>query len=156
MYERFEEFLERPTAENYRRARAAVLDACEVCPPDPQALVELADLAARGRHEELLGQVELMMPAWALCVRVHDLAAQAAAVVGDMEEAELERFLLACCLRGILATGNGSSTKPYLVTYSTDAYDVLWSSGLRPRRQRLVEHASALHDVFECLDGGDR
>lgn len=152
MHQQYQAFLEEPTAANYRRARSAML-ALDDFEASPLLLHEVARLCDRRRFDEAHERLEAMAADWALSPRYHELAARVAEQLDDEEDAELERFVAACCLRGVLATGDGSRRFPYLVTYNSDAQDILRFRGLEPLRQALHEHRGRRYDVVECHDG---
>lgn len=145
-------FLEAPTASNYRVIRELLLEEwTEPCLT--LALLELAELSAAGQFSAVLEQADALQPQWALSPRVHYYAAVAAEELGDRELAELEKFVFQACLEGILATGDGSASAPYLITYLSDEHDVLAALGLEPRSQSLVERGGLLCDIVKCADG---
>ncbi|MEQ8787318.1 MAG: hypothetical protein RIC55_13515 [Pirellulaceae bacterium] len=154
MQQHYQAFLEEPTAANYRRVRGAIL-ALPDFQPSMLSLHVAASLCGQRHHAEASAQLEEMSPDWALSPRYHQLAAQLAEALGDEEDAEVEQFAACCCLRGLLATGDGSRMFPYLLTYTSDAQDILGFRGLRPVRQALHEHRGRRYDVVACGDGGN-
>ncbi len=145
-------FLEAPTAGNYRRVREVLHDELSSSP----AAAELAEIAAHsnaGDHASVLERMDDLMPAWSLSPRLHFYAALAAERLGDVETAELERFVFQACLEGMLATGEGTAESPYSITYLSDEYDLLTALGLEPRSQTMLDRAGLLCDVVKCLDG---
>ena len=155
MHDELQAFLENPTPRNYRTVRDAILGA-----PDFRAgglgLAEVAELCDRGCFEQAQAKIADLMPDWALSPRIHCYAAWAAQELGDQQEFELERFLLSTCMQGLLGSGDGSKSRPYLVSQTADVYDVLQAFARRASRQMLVESgAGRLFDVVLCDDSSE-
>lgn len=153
----WEVFLESPTCRRFLTLRELVIGEADYVPA-MSTLLELESLLRAGRHEQLQYRqvqcrVEELLPAWALCPRLHYLAGCAAEGLGDTEELELCRFLSQTCVEGILSTGDGSQRRPWLATYPTDASDCLAHMRLSIESQRLVESDSGLRDVVTACDG---
>lgn len=152
MEREFIRFVEQPAADSYLAARDAMLqvEPETLCAAD---LVELGRLLSSGEYESLLGLAERLPATAALSPRVHYFAAEAAAATGDNDRAELERFLFVVCLQGILATGDGSESNPYLLCHASDENDVLEALEKRAERQTLAQTAGAVCEVVDCEDG---
>ena len=151
MHQEYRAFLEQPTPTTFRRARTAVL---QLPAYDAQTadLFELVELFAAEKFAEARAKIEAMMPHWALSPRVHGLAAEIAHELGDQDDAELEQFVAATCLRGLLGTGDGSRAFPYLVTHSSDEQAILAALGQRACGQAFVESGGRRYDVVRCDD----
>ena len=143
-------FLERPSCASFTTLRELVLQ--EAYAPSAVVLVELAQFLADEEHGEVVQRVEELMPAWALCPRIHYLAGCAAEALGDEEEAELCHFLSISCIDGILRTGDGSRSDPWLATYPSDARDCLTRLGLTITSQQLLDDGDRLLDVMTADD----
>jgi hypothetical protein len=152
MQRRLMQFVESPTRETYLAVREAALAETPL-PIAATDLATLADLLEAEAHDEVLARIDALPASKVLSPRVHYLAAEAAEALGDLETVELERFLFVVCLRGLLATGDGTRHAPYSVCHATDEHDLLETSGLAPARQQVVEHEGALCDVVTCTDG---
>jgi hypothetical protein len=154
MHNELQAFLEHPTSRNYRKVRDAILR-------DPEfrcgglEMAEVAELCQRGCFARAQVKIAELMPDWALSPRIHFYAAWAARELGDQQEAELEQFLLSSCVQGLLGSGDGSKSHPYLVSQTADVYDVLQALGQRPCRQMLVERGAGRFDVVVCDDGSE-
>ncbi len=72
---------------------------------------------------------------------------------GDMDHAELERAIGKALLEGIRMTGNGSPEKPYLVTRTSDEYDILLVDRLEFSQQSLRERDGKKLDVIQTKTG---
>lgn len=146
-----EAFLEDPSADGFLRVRRMLIAEGDYR-PRWQAVRRLSQLAEEQQHDQLLAEVDELMPAWVLCPRIHFLAGIAAEALGDAEEVELRRFLTQSCLAGLLATGPGSRTQPLLATYPTDVQDALAGMRQTACSQRLVKDGQRLLDVITCKD----
>jgi hypothetical protein len=144
--------VEQPSKQTFLAARDAVLRR-SLLPLTATDLADLERLLDRGEHEAVLDRIDALPPAKVLSPRVHCLAAEAAAALGDEEDLELERALYVITLQGLLATGSGTPADPYVVCQATDEYDVAMALGHEPASQSLVEHESRLCDVLVCADG---
>lgn len=71
------------------------------------------------------------------------------------EEAQRERAIGMRCLEGILSTGDGTLAYPYLVTRTSDEYDVLLSQGQRFQSQALLREGARLVDRITAESGRD-
>jgi hypothetical protein len=151
MQREFIRFIEQPSADTYLSARDAMLKQ-EPETLTASALLELVRLSYTGNHEALLAHTEQLPASAALSPRVHFYAAEAAAAAGDAERAELERFLFVVCLQGILATGDGSAERPYVICHQSDETDVLEALDKRSERRTLAQLEHAVYDVVDCED----
>ncbi|HZN34289.1 MAG TPA: hypothetical protein VFB80_10735 [Pirellulaceae bacterium] len=145
-------FVDQPDKATFLSARDAVLRLSPL-PIKATDLADLERLLERDEAQAVLDRLDTLPPSKVLSPRVHYLAAEAAALLGDSQTVELERSLFVLTLQGLLATGDGSRGNPYVVCHSTDEYDVLESLGHEPAGQKLVEHEGRLHDVLLCSDG---
>ena len=152
MQRRFTQFVESPTRENYLAVRDAVLRRTPL-PIQAADLAELVRLLDAEAHEEVLERMELLPPSKVLSPRVHFLTAEAAEALGDVETGEVERFLFVLCLRGLLATGDGTPAAPYSVCHASDEHDLVEVLGCEIAAQALVEREGRLYDVLTCSDG---
>jgi hypothetical protein len=152
MKKAFATFVAEPTGEHYLVARDAALkiSRTNVSSRDFSRLTQLADSQL---FADLMHAIEDLPPSAQLSPRAHYLAWMAAEQMRDDEEAELERYLFAACIRGILETGCGSPEAPYRITHVSDEYDVLLALGRESVSQRLIERDGRAFDVLRCDDG---
>jgi hypothetical protein len=147
MQQQLEQFLSRPSAEGYLRVRARLL--ARRRRPPATALWELTELFSDGRFAEVRSEMEKLFPLWALSPRLYWIGSAAALELGDISAAELDRFLYQSCLEGILATGQGRRSDPYVITYASDLAVVLDHLGVTAQKQRLIRGPQGLCDVAE-------
>lgn len=152
MYQEFARFLELPGRATFLAARAVWLQQ-KVTPLTPAELQAVAELLAAGEAAAVIEHVHSWKSRAAFSPRAHYLAGEAHAQLAQWEEAEAERLAFSACLQGILASGDGSSRKPYLVCQLSDEYDVLKLLGLTCVKQRLVQRGRRACDVLTCHDG---
>ena len=145
-------FVDQPSRKTYLAVRDAVLRAAPL-PLQSTDLADLERLLESGQARQVLDRLDALPPSKVLSPRVHLLAAEAAEATGDVAGGEVERFLFVICLQGLLATGKGTRTDPYLVCHATDEYDVLEALELEPASQSLLEDRGRLCDVLTCANG---
>jgi hypothetical protein len=154
MFLEFARFLESPSRATYLAARSAWLR-LSMQPLHPAELTELAARLAQGDTAGVIATAHDWKSRGALSPRVHYLTAEAHTVRGETEQAELERWVFSTCLQGILATGDGTRKKPFVIAQLTDEYDVLKLHGLECEQQRLVQRGRRTCDVLACSDGSE-
>lgn len=154
MFQEFARFLESPSRATYLAARGAWLR-LEVQPLHPAELTELAARLEAGDAAGVIEQAHGWRSRAALSPRVHYLTAEAHAVLGQSEHAELERWVFQACLQGMLATGDGTRRKPYVIAQLSDEYDVLKLRALNCEQQRFVQRGRKACDVLTCADGNE-
>jgi hypothetical protein len=152
MHRQLTAFVEQPDKANYLAARAAVLRHSPL-PIAATDLAELERLLERDEAQAVLDRIDALPASKVLSPRVHFLAAEAAALLGDAANVELERSLFVLTLQGLLATGDGSRGNPFVVCHATDEYDVVETQGHQAAGQALVEYEGRLHDVITCSNG---
>ncbi len=152
MERRFRLFVESPTRVNYLAVRQAVLRRTPL-PIQAADLAELSRLLDAEAYADVQRRVELLPPSKVLSPRVHFLLAEAAEALGDVRTCELERFLFVLTLRGLLATGDGTSAAPYAICHASDEHDLVACLGLEIAAQTLVESNGRLLDHVVCADG---
>jgi hypothetical protein len=143
-------FLEEPTGPHFVSAWRSVTKSGRRVD-----FVALKALLAHGQAGEVREHLD-SLPQWLrLSPRVQELAALAAEMAADAEEAELARFLFATCLEGILAAGDGSVEHPYVAVQPADEQPILAILGREAASQALVENRGRMLDVVLCRDGGE-
>jgi hypothetical protein len=63
---------------------------------------------------------------------------------------------MSACLDGLLATGDGSANRPYIVTYVSDVLDLIQLQQKTALRRRVMPERDSLRDVIDCDDGRQR
>jgi hypothetical protein len=152
MYQEFSRFLELPGRATFLAARTAWLR-LNVQPLTAAELQTVAELLSAGNFFAVLDRVHGWSARAAFSPRAHYYAAEAHTALGQCDDAEVERWAFSACLQGILATGDGSRRRPYLISQLPDEYDVLKLLGLTCRQQHLVQRGRRSCDVLSCHEG---
>jgi Domain of unknown function (DUF4919) len=148
-----ERYLEEGSKESFLRLRAAVAASPDYAPYDNSPEKALSTVEP-GNHENAKSALLCLMGGWLLSPGIHTLLGFMYHKLGDEHGARLEFELGLRCLQGILSTGNGQETSPYLVLHTADEYDVLEHLGKKSLKQRLVTTSQKqAYDVHECEDG---
>jgi hypothetical protein len=74
---------------------------------------------------------------------------------GDERSAMVEARLAFACIQGLMATGDGTKDKPYVVVRVRDEYELLEHLEKRPARQTLLRDGERQLDCFELDDGSE-
>lgn len=145
-------FVEQPSRKTFLAARDAVLRESPL-PLIAAEIVVLDRMLDQEQYQDMLDRLDTLPPAKVLSPRVHFLAAEAADALGHTTDREMERCLFVVTLKGLLATGDGTSANPYLVCNSSDEHDILEALGCEASRQSIVENAGRMCEVVSCSDG---
>ena len=145
-------FVEQPSKSTYLTARDAVLCQSPI-PLNSADLAEIEQLLEGQQYQDVLDRLDLLPPSKVLSPRVHYLAAEAAAGLGQDDEIELERSLFVLTLQGLLATGDGTRANPFCICHTSDEYDVVDALDGEPAGQSLLEVEGRWCDVILCSDG---
>jgi len=144
-------FMER-TRESYLQLRQAVMDLPSY-DPYGDSLHEADTLLERKQYQEAMEFLRSRCDNWFLTPRVHQMLSYAHAQSGDAEGERMEEGIGLLLLQGILTTGDGSETRPYLVTRVEHEYDVLGCLEKSSQGQALVHRGEQHFDVHHCEDG---
>ncbi|HEY4001020.1 MAG TPA: DUF4919 domain-containing protein [Candidatus Xenobia bacterium] len=152
-YDFFAKFAADPTDQNYRAIFAVVI-AQPSWDPYATDLAEVMQLLKDGQFEAARTRCLEMMPNRVLNPRAHWLLSKAAEGMHDADAAQFEMMLASRCVQGILATGDGSMERPWLVTAVEDEYDLLGLIGRRPHSQASMTTSDGRElDVMHCPEG---
>ena len=88
-------------------------------------MIQLNNLLREGKNREVIALVAKSQPNLLLSPRAHRLAAEAVKRLGDPNLAATETAYATRCVDGILATGDGSESRPFLVARMSDEADLL-------------------------------
>ena len=145
-------YLQAQTEENFMAVRAEIASVPGFSPYanfEAEALV----LVEQREFEEALAGLKAMMPGGFFSPGLHDLLAHIHDLMNNAEEARNETYLALAVLNGILATGDGSEARPYLVLQISDEYDVLKALGKVSGAQSLLQRQGKVLDRHACHDG---
>jgi hypothetical protein len=149
MHDAFAALLRQPTARRYKQLRSQLLAAG--LPGDfSLRLAEVERLTAQQECVEATALAGELLSTGLLSLRLHRLGGQLALAQGQQERAELHRFTYDAVSAAILATGNGTRRRPLLVTYGSDAAELLAARGFEVLSQSLIEENARRYDVVLC------
>jgi hypothetical protein len=138
----FMQFVQQPNAETYRKLHALVTSQPSYDPYGNE-LNQVEEFLSRQDYAEAKKRLSDMMVTWLISPTVHMLAGFVAAKLGDTP----------ACMQGILATGDGTDNKPYLVSRVRDEYEVIRFLGKTSAAQAAVSHGNLFLDSHTCSDG---
>ncbi|MGO9110451.1 MAG: tetratricopeptide repeat protein [Thermoguttaceae bacterium] len=149
----FSALMEKPTTANLQAVRG-LLGADRTYAPYSDDLTQLNKLLHEGKDREVIALFVKSQPNLLLCPLAHRLAAEAAAKIGDKNSAAAEMVFATRCVDGILASGDGSESRPFLIARLSDEGDVLKAAfNTRIQSQGLVFHGDLRHDRVIADDG---
>lgn len=154
LHELMTRFLQEPSTDTFATLRSAVVE-------DPRwhpyagDIEALQSLLKEERWAEIAGRFQAAMPSLMLCPEAHLIAAEGARRCGDEQGGALLLHIANQLLRAILATGDGSVERPYLVTNVSDQYLVLWAQSATFSKQRLDRRGDRRVDRFTCEDAAE-
>ena len=144
-------FVETPSRELYLSLRESVVSS-KAYDPYSDEIEKATEMLGEQRFEEARDFLQKSMGNLLLSPRAHVLLATAYTELGDDERASSEHKTAHACIQGILATGDGSNSKPYVILRTSDEYDVI-------RHMKLVVRGQGLQDLdgkyFDVIDIGN-
>lgn len=154
LFEPFRTFVQEPSRENYLAVRAIIVrwDGYR-----PYSLSSKAMWEALGRQEidKVFELFRESYPGLLLSPAAHRSMSMAHRSRGAQEESGFAWGVGARCLQGLLATGDGTAHRPYVVTLLGDEYELLRHLEKEAESQRLEEIEGEWYDVLELTDGGE-
>jgi hypothetical protein len=147
MHHSFAALLQQPTARRYKQLRAQLLGG-DSLPTFSLQLAELERAVSHGDEEQAAHLLAELLPSGLLSLQLHRLGGLISLRRGDRERAELHRFTYDALREAIASTGEGTRRRPLLVTYASDARELLAARGLRIVSQSLVEDRGQRFDVL--------
>ncbi len=152
-HELFRQFINEPTPEAFARLRAAQLASPDF-EPYSRELDGFAELVREERHQEALELLTgAMSPNHLLSPGAHLRLAMVHEALGQTEESKGEKTIGRALLDGIASTGDGTEQRPYLVTRTTDEYDLLLWQKHQFSNQSLRETDGRRFDVLLTKEG---
>ncbi len=148
-----EHFFEKQSPENFINLREAVAASPDYAPYASNYMDKVYALLEQEQFEEAKNHLMTVMANWILNPGIHTLASFVFQKLGRDNDARFEYGVSQLFLEGILSTGDGSETRPYLVLHTADEYDVLAHFDRKSQKQALVEKEGRHYDRQECQDG---
>ena len=154
MQELFFTFVSDPTPENYLAVRRAVV-AHPDYDPYGNGLRQLRDAYEAGEYARARDVFGATVPTLLLSGEAHFILALAHEKSGEDDLCKMEKFLAFRCVSGILASGDGSKGRPYLVTSTADEYDALNALSKQSTLQSLHREDDGRVLDRQQVDGGE-
>jgi len=146
-------YLKNPTLGNFLALRAAHL-AQEGLDPYSGKLVPVGKHLAAGKYREASDLISKhLIPDYLMSAGTHMELAVAQKGLGFLDKSEFESFLAQQLVLGIEMTGEGGQARPFLVTRTSDEYDLLIYRKQTPSMQSLVESGGRRFDRIETQSG---
>jgi hypothetical protein len=115
-------------------------------------LAQLEQLISEGKLPQASERLNELASTGLLSLRWHRLGGALAMKRGDRDRAELHRFTYDAICEAVGLTGEGTRSRPLLITYASDAGEFLSSRHLQVLSQSLVEEHSRRFDVLLCQE----
>jgi hypothetical protein len=116
-------------------------------------LLPLGQQVVAGDLAGVQDRLRALVPLWVHSPDYHVLAFAVAKRLGDAKTMELESRFWQSCLRGMLASGDGSLERPYQVARIADEYTLIRSLKKEWTRQQMLDRDGRIVDAFDCTDG---
>jgi UDP-N-acetylglucosamine transferase subunit ALG13 len=146
------QFVQSPDRRNYLAFREKVIASTEYQPYSDEFEVA-SELFEQHKIEEAKEMLLNAMSNLVLSPRAHQLIGFLYHKLGDDESAQMEMMISHACIEGILASGDGSENDPYIVTRTSDEYDILEHLDKELKQQSLAHKGERHLDLVECTDG---
>ncbi|MGA2259095.1 MAG: tetratricopeptide repeat protein, partial [Thermoguttaceae bacterium] len=153
MAQAFSAFMEKPTSDNLQAVRG-LLVAERAYNPYSADLTQLKNLLREGKNQDVIALLAKSQPNLLLSPRAHNFASEAAKRTGDENLAATEMVSATRCVDGILATGDGSPSRPFQIARMSDEADLLSAKfATQIDSQRLVFRDDQHYDRVLGKDG---
>lgn len=154
MHHIYLQYLRSPSRDTWLELRHATIHAHDF-DPSARYLDTLDQMMEDDLWDEVRVHLDKATPSYLASPRFH---LQAARVHREWEEdaqAEQELEIAVKLANGMLASGNGSPSAPYLVTRNSDGADLCMRLGKEPLGYEPKRRADRLMEVFTTDDGGE-
>jgi hypothetical protein len=146
-------YLQNPSLANFLALRAAHL-AQESLNPCSGNLIPVSKHLAAGEYRQAADLISKnLIPDYLMSAGAHLELAVAQKGLGFLDKATFEQFVAQQLVLGIEMTGHGDETRPFLVTRTSDEYDLLIYRKQTPSVQSLVESGGRRLDRIETQSG---
>ena len=146
-------FLQNPSRESFTALRSEVMAHPEFDPADT-SLDGVAAMLADGMHDEAAELIRAqLVPDFLLSPGAHWSLGYALRMIGDERGETFEFSLGQQLLNGIQLSGEGTEESPWLVSRTSDQYDLLLSRDLKLKTQAIVRVGDRSLDRMETHSG---
>jgi hypothetical protein len=154
MRDLFLKFIQSPSRDTYLAIHEAVSSSDQYSPYSDE-MDSIHELLDQGRYEDARSRISESMPNLLLSPRAHLFLALIAEKTGDEKGSQMEKFIAASCAEGIMATGDGSLDRPYIVLRTSDEHDIVDYCGKQFAGQALIDKDTRHFDRISCADGSE-
>lgn len=155
MQELIVNFLKNPGLETYFPLRDAAIQLPEFNPSLPTRSQNVFAMIEQGQLDEALAILRERMPGEILSPALHVGLGAVAAKKGEKNSAELEFHFANSLRQALLATGDGSLEKPYIVSRVAEAYGIIGWLEATPREYSMTFAGGKLLDVIDTNELGE-
>lgn len=152
MRDLFLKFIKSPNHESYMAIRNELISS-EHYNPYSDEMNSIDELLDRGKLEEAREKLSSSMPNLLLSPCAYMKFSFIEEKLQNEENAEMEKYIAAICCEGIITTGDGTRSNPYIVVRPSDEYDVVQYIGKQVKRQSLIKDGEHYFDLIDCDDG---
>ncbi|MGE0491004.1 MAG: hypothetical protein AB7S38_17485 [Vulcanimicrobiota bacterium] len=153
MHELVVNFLREPGLPTYETLRQQVID-LEAFRPEQAAPDQVWELIEAERLDEAEEMARAQFPNHLLNPGLHIALGVVAEKKGDEKASDLEFYFAQKLREALLATGDGSLERPYVVTRASEEYSIMGWLKVTPRAFGMKLHGGRFLDVFETTEGG--
>jgi len=146
------QFVQEPNAENFLALRKSLIES-EHYDPYSDEMNSVDSLIEQQKWSEAREVLGAAMPNLILSPRAHLAMSFITGKLGEEMAQKMESFLASACCQGIVESGDGTQESPFLVTRTSDEYDVLAYLQKEFAGQSLVNGDEKTFDVVKCSDG---
>lgn len=146
------QLLQEPTAENYLEALDELVQGADYAPYDDH-VEKLEHLMTGQDFRKVLDYVSSASATLMLSPVAHHYAARAATEIGDDERAGFEQMLVSAMIQAQLVTGDGSRSRPYVVSIPADESTICGVKHFLPASQQLVRAGVRYLDLLSDEGG---
>ncbi len=146
-------FLAQPNKENFNAVQDRIV-ADRGYDQTARGLDDMLELYRQKQYAKAIDCFQSAQPDLALSPQAHFYAARCYEELGQKEMQKKEMAFVRACLEGLLATGDGSPERPFVVTHASDEYDLLTCPLKTESKSQSSTHKKGRwYDVLECANG---
>ncbi len=154
MHEELIQFIKFPDRDTYLAFREKIISA-DAYEPYSDEINMAGKLYTRQKLEEARDTLQNAMHNLVLSPGAHQLLGFLHHKLGDEQAAQMELMIGHACIQGILSTGDGSATSPYIVVRTSDEHDIIEHFEKKLRQQSLSHRGEKHLDLITCQDGSE-
>lgn len=154
LQEQLWKFVASPNRDVYLKLRKQVIESKTYDPYSDEFEI-VQQLLVEHQFEKARDFLQKSMSNLLLSPRAHILLGTIHAELENAERASAEQSAADACIQGILATGDGSESLPYIVLRKSDEIDVIRHLKLAVGGQQLENKDNRYFDVIDCGSGSE-